>query len=217
MTLIDRDVLIKKLRDSGIPCIPDVNEIIMTQKEEKVPLSLKSVEVDFLSRTYTWSDGSKTEIRLQKGDKSDSYNAFCIAYAKRMLGSNSQIKREIANAEICFVRTDMESFAESCKELARHIIKFYNEAFKLIAKTAELIAGCVDGTAQALEKIWIKVSDELPPEGVLVETKIDDESGVRNFTLLTRKGNLYYLDNGTYTYYAPTHWRFYDGGDLKDE
>lgn len=180
-------------------------------------LSLKSVEIGVLSRTYTWSDGSKTKIRLQKGDKSDSYNAFCIAYAKRMLGSNSRIKSEIANAKICFVRTDMESFAESCKELARHIIKFYNEAFKLIAKTAEPIAGCVDGTAQALEKIWIKVSDELPPEGVLVETKIDDESGVRNFTLLTRKGNLYYSDNGTYTYYAPTHWRFYDGGDLKDE
>lgn len=217
MTLIDRDVLIKKLRDSGIPCIPEVNEIIMTQKEEKVPLSLKSVEVDFLSRTYTWSDGSKTEIRLQKGDKSDSYNAFCIAYAKRMLGSNSRIKSKIANAEICFAATDMESFAKSCGELARHIIKFYNEAFKLIAKTAEPIAGDVDGTAQALDKIWIKVSDGLPPEGVLVETKIEDESGVRNHTLLTRKGNLYYLDNGTYTYYAPTHWRFYDGGDLKDE
>ena len=59
--------------------------------------------------------------------------------------------------------------------------------------------------------------DELPPEGVLVETKIDDGGGGRNHTLLTRKGNLYYSDNGTYTYYAPTHWRFYDGGDLKDE
>lgn len=199
MTLIDRDVLIKKLRDSGIPCIPDVNEIIMTQKEEKVPLSLKSVEVDFLSRTYTWSDGSKTEIRLQKGDKSDSYNAFCIAYAKRMLGSNSRIKREIANAKICFDKTGMESFAENCREISRQIITSFEKFLTEIAK------------------LWIKVSDELPPEGVLVETKIDDEGGVRNHTLLTRKGNLYYLDNGTYTYYAPTHWRFYDGGDLKDE
>lgn len=199
MTLIDRDVLIKKLRDSGIPCIPDVNEIIMTQKEEKVPLSLKSVEVDFLSRTYTWSDGSKTEIRLQKGDKSDSYNAFCIAYAKRMLGSNSRIKREIANAKICFDKTGMESFAENCREISRQIITSFEKFLTEIAK------------------LWIKVSDELPPEGVLVETKIDDEGGVRNHTLLTRKGNLYYSDNGTYTYYAPTHWRFYDGGDLKDE
>lgn len=199
MTLIDRDVLIKKLRDSGIPCIPDVNEIIMTQKEEKVPLSLKSVEVDFLSRTYTWSDGSKTEIRLQKGDKSDSYNAFCIAYAKRMLGSNSRIKREIANAKICFDKTGMESFAENCREISRQIITSFEKFLTEIAK------------------LWIKVSDELPPEGVLVETKIDDEGGVRNHKLLTRKGNLYYSDNGTYTYYAPTHWRFYDGGDLKDE
>lgn len=162
-------------------------------------LSLKSVEIGVLSRTYTWSDGSKTKIRLQKGDKSDSYNAFCIAYAKRMLGSNSRIKSEIANAKICFVRTDMESFAESCKEISRQIITSFEKFLTEIAK------------------LWIKVSDELPPEGVLVETKIEDESGVRNFTLLTRKGNLYYSDNGTYTYYAPTHWRFYDGGDLKDE
>lgn len=212
MTLIDRDVLIKELRDSGIPCVPAVNEIIMTQKEAKVPLNLKSIEVGVLSRTYTWSDGSKAKIPLQKGDNSDSYNAFCIAYAMRMLGSSSRIKSEIANAEI-----RSKSLAENCSELARQINKCYEAAFKLIAKTVEPIAGDGDRTVPALKKIWIKVSDELPPEGVLVETKIDDESGVRNHTLLTRKGNLYYLDNGTYTYYAPTHWRFYDGGDLKDE
>lgn len=162
-------------------------------------LSLKSVEIGVLSRTYTWSDGSKTKIRLQKGDKHDPYNAFCIAYAKRMLGSNSRIKREIANAKICFDKTGMESFAENCREISRQIITSFKKFLTEIAK------------------LWIKVSDELPPEGVLVETKIDDEGGVRNHTLLTRKGNLYYSDNGTYTYYAPTHWRFYDGGDLKDE
>lgn len=212
MTLIDRDVLIKELRDSGIPCVPAINEIIMTQKKEPVPLSLKSVEIGVLSRTYTWSDGSKTEIRLQKGDKSDSYNAFCIAYAKRMLGSNSRIKSEIANAEI-----RSKSLAENCGELACQITKSLGKIAETLAKIAEPIAGCVDGTAQALDKIWIKVSDELPPEGVLVETKIDDESGDRNHTLLMRKGNRYFLVNGVYTYYTPTHWRFYDGGDLKDE
>lgn len=102
-------------------------------------------------------------------------------------------------------------------EIARQITKSLEKVSEVLAKIAELIDGCVDGTAQALEKIWIKVSEGLPPEGVLVETKIEDESGVRNHTLLTRKGNLYYLDNGTYTYYTPTHWRFYYGGDLKDE
>lgn len=212
MTLIDRDVLIKELRDSGIPCIPAINEIIMTQKEKQVPLSLKSVEVGVLSRTYTWSDGSMTKICLQEGDKSDSYNAFCIAYATRMLGGNARIKKEIENAEI-----HSNPFAENRGEIARQITAYLKKDIQTLAKTAEKIAGGVDRVAQAFDKIWIKVSKEIPPEGVLVETKIDDESGVRNHTLLTRKGNLYYLDNGAYTYYTPTHWRFYDGGELKDE
>jgi hypothetical protein len=46
------------------------------------------------------------------------------------------------------------------------------------------------------------------PDGVEVETKIDDKDGVRNECTLTRKGNLWWIPNGAmYVYYAPTHWR----------
>lgn len=55
---------------------------------------------------------------------------------------------------------------------------------------------------------WIKISDELPPENIVVETKIDDGKGVRNQGKLKRKGKLWFFpDNSMYVYYTPTHWR----------
>lgn len=46
------------------------------------------------------------------------------------------------------------------------------------------------------------------PEGVTVETKIDDERGVRNVTKLNRSGKLWFTPDGImYVYYTPTHWR----------
>lgn len=55
---------------------------------------------------------------------------------------------------------------------------------------------------------WIKTSEKLPENGIVVETKIDDEFGCRNQTTLKRKGNLwFYPDGSMYVYYTPTHWR----------
>lgn len=57
------------------------------------------------------------------------------------------------------------------------------------------------------------------PEGVLIETKIDDGAGCRNVQQLRRQGNLWYTGAGgtcaecgqskagMYVYYRPTHWR----------
>lgn len=55
---------------------------------------------------------------------------------------------------------------------------------------------------------WIETSIKLPPENVTVETKIEDDNGCRNAQNLIRKGSLWYLDNGMYVYYTPTHWRY---------
>lgn len=55
---------------------------------------------------------------------------------------------------------------------------------------------------------WIKVSEGLPPDGMIVETKIDDAKGCRNQQRLYRRGNLWFLPDGRmYVYYTPTHWR----------
>ena len=56
---------------------------------------------------------------------------------------------------------------------------------------------------------WNLVSEVLPPEGGIVETKISDEKGERNIQLLKRVGNLWLFPDGSmYVYYTPTHWRY---------
>lgn len=56
--------------------------------------------------------------------------------------------------------------------------------------------------------MWHKTSVSLPQEGLIVETKIDDEHGCRNQRYLKRSGNLWFFpDDSMYVYYTPTHWR----------
>lgn len=57
--------------------------------------------------------------------------------------------------------------------------------------------------------MWHQTLYELPPEGVIVETKIDDERGCRNEGKLYRRRNLWFVPDGSmYVYYTPTHWRY---------
>lgn len=56
--------------------------------------------------------------------------------------------------------------------------------------------------------MWNLTLVSLPPEGLIVETKIDDEHGCRNKGRLYRRGKLWFLPDGSmYVYYTPTHWR----------
>lgn len=58
---------------------------------------------------------------------------------------------------------------------------------------------------------WIRTETQLPEDGVIVETKIDDVDGVRNVQSLKRQGRLWFLPDGhMYVYYSPTHWRHVD-------
>jgi hypothetical protein len=51
-------------------------------------------------------------------------------------------------------------------------------------------------------------SIELPPEGVAVMTKIDDKDGLRNESILVRKGGIWFFRGMKfYVYYRPTHWK----------
>ena len=55
---------------------------------------------------------------------------------------------------------------------------------------------------------WFSVSSSLPDEGVVVWTKISDESGERNVQPLKRSGRLWCFPDGSmYVYYTPTHWK----------
>lgn len=58
------------------------------------------------------------------------------------------------------------------------------------------------------QRSWYRCSSQLPPEGEVVETKIDDADGIRNHQVLKRQGRLWFFPDGSmYVYYTPTHWR----------
>ena len=64
------------------------------------------------------------------------------------------------------------------------------------------------GNMAEQEEMWEPV--DTAPNGVLVNTKIDDEHGCRNIQPLLRQGNLWFTSErpgAMYVYYAPTHWR----------
>lgn len=55
---------------------------------------------------------------------------------------------------------------------------------------------------------YIPCAEQLPPEGEVVMTKIDDGKGVRNVQSLYRQGRLWWFPSGEiYVYYTPTHWK----------
>lgn len=57
----------------------------------------------------------------------------------------------------------------------------------------------------------ISCADHLPPEGIVVDTVINDAAGIRNHQPLKRRGRLWFLtDDSMYVYYAPTHWDWLD-------
>jgi hypothetical protein len=57
---------------------------------------------------------------------------------------------------------------------------------------------------------WIMLvyPSQIPAEGTVVMTKIDDGKGERNVQELKRRGRLWHFpDDSMYVYYEPTHWK----------
>lgn len=54
---------------------------------------------------------------------------------------------------------------------------------------------------------WIATSQQMPPQGAEVHTKVDDANGCRNEQTLKFDSGLWFLPDGSmYVYYVPTHW-----------
>lgn len=77
---------------------------------------------------------------------------------------------------------------------------------KLLSNFCPWCGAKMDGSGKSDK--WIATSEQLPVENQIVETKIDDENGVRNEQELIYSHNLWFLpDKSIYVYYTPTHWR----------
>ncbi len=60
-----------------------------------------------------------------------------------------------------------------------------------------------------MNDVWKRTDERLAPDGVIVDTKIDDGKGVRNEQQLKRRNKLWWTPDGQmYVYYTPTHWRY---------
>ncbi len=65
---------------------------------------------------------------------------------------------------------------------------------------------------------WTRVTDALPSNGVVVETKIDDEKSCRNEQRLERLDRLWFMPGGVmYVCYTPTHWRVFEAAEAAGE
>lgn len=63
-------------------------------------LDTPSIKYVIFNDPYTivlWKDGTKTKVKAI--DEFDEYNGLCIAVAKKVLGSNTQIKKYVENAK----------------------------------------------------------------------------------------------------------------------
>jgi hypothetical protein len=58
---------------------------------------------------------------------------------------------------------------------------------------------------------WTNAAETPPPPGVVVDTKIDDQGGLRNEQPLKQMAGSrlwWFPDGSMYVYYTPTHWRY---------
>ncbi len=54
---------------------------------------------------------------------------------------------------------------------------------------------------------WIHTLTDLPPDHLIVATKIHDQYSCRHEQMLYMAGRFWYHPDGTYVYTTPTHWR----------
>lgn len=55
--------------------------------------------------------------------------------------------------------------------------------------------------------MWKSIKEYVPPQNVILNTKIHNEQGVRNEQNLILNGKLWFTpDMKMYVYYTPTHW-----------
>lgn len=55
---------------------------------------------------------------------------------------------------------------------------------------------------------WTRCEHILPPNGVVVQTKLDEDDGVYIERLAKRHETFWFMTSGAvYMFYTPTHWR----------
>lgn len=75
--------------------LSDIKETLNAVYGMKYFPKVKRILISGMCTIVFWLDGTKTIVRCQADTKSNVYNAFTAALAKKIYGSNSQIKKII--------------------------------------------------------------------------------------------------------------------------
>lgn len=120
----------------------------------------------------------------------------------------TQIKRDVKE-KIPAVDVRLERYGEWI--LGEHVTPFCSVCLEDAENgvMSNFCPNCGARIENTVDNSWVSVENELPPNDVVVDTKIDDDNGIRNEGQLVRRNNLWFLpDFSMYVYYAPTHWRY---------
>lgn len=113
-------------------------------------------------------------------------------------GNSSVAKNEAGSIEPAALEMSPETGVGSLSSAVEHHVDIVGVTGSIPVAT----------TIHSPPNFWLPASQA--PEGVIVETKIDDHLGVRNEQKLYRDGGMWFMpipNGGTYVYYVPTHYR----------
>lgn len=68
-----------------------------------------------------WDDRTKTVVKKMDGQKDDIYDAFCAAFAKKMFGSNSKIKKMVDSVYETSKKEEPSKTPEDISRIKEHI------------------------------------------------------------------------------------------------
>lgn len=134
---------LKKLQDGQSEYTKELLNKLIGGTNEMKNVDVKKIIFSGPKTIVLWSDGTKTIVSMSKDElRFDPEAAFCAAYTKKMFGSNSKIKRIIA---------EMSNY-EDWKEKEEPDDQLYKLGLKALAKCEDIDLKAVESMTKDTEK-----------------------------------------------------------------
>jgi hypothetical protein len=134
---------LKKLQDGQSEYTKELLNKLIGGTDEMKNVDVKKIIFSGPKTIVLWTDGTKTIVSMSKDElRFDPEAAFCAAYTKKMFGSNSKIKRVIA---------EMSNY-EDWKEKEEPDDQLYKLGLKALAKREDIDLKAVESMTKDTEK-----------------------------------------------------------------
>ena len=156
---------LKKLQDGQSEYTKELLNKLIGGTDEMKNVDVKKIIFSGPKTIVLWSDGTKTIVSMSKDETNfDPEAAFCAAYAKKMFGTNSKIKRiikEKSNIEQ-HQRIVEEKLKEELAKISQDYDKFMRELCPWLytgEKLTEVDSACANAISDFYKKEFIKGKD----------------------------------------------------------